>query len=320
MAKIVIAGSVLVDHLNGIDEYPREGTLAQIRTVARSPGGIVPNVGIDLRRFAPEIPVMAAGAVGDDADGAFVRAAMAREGIDVANIRSTPLPTSFTQVMSVAGGERTFFTCAGACAQWGYADFPFAAVDSGDLVLLGYFMLLERIDAGEGRRILAELQRRGVHTAIDLVTAPTRDHAAVRECLPFVDHLIVNEIEAALIAGWQGEGHDLEMLARALRAAGAKGNIIIHSPSRSVFLEARGTCFLRTSMALPPGFIRGKTGAGDAFCAGALSGIFRGVAPEEVLELGGLAAVGALSGEGATEGMKSEKEMRQLCSSLLTRC
>ena len=320
MKRVFVAGTILVDRIHTIDAYPRSGELAQIRSVGRTPGGLVPNVGIDLRVFAPDVPVSACGAVGPDEDGVFVRDEMFRRGIDVSRVVvSKECSTSFTDVMSVAGGERTFFTYAGACGEWGYEDFPFDAVKTGDIVLLGYFLLLAKIDAGDGLRILQELKRRGAETAIDLVTEHSDRYKLVRECLPYVDHLIVNEHEAARIAGVEVETTELEDLARALKDAGAPGNIIVHSPAARVFMESDGTIVKRPSVRLPRGFVKDKTGAGDAFCAGVLTGLSRGASSMTSLELASIAAVGALSAEGATSGMKNEKELRKLCLSLSIR-
>ena len=47
-----------------------------------------------------------------------------------------------------------------------------------------------------------------------------------------------------------------------------------------------------------------KTGAGDAYCAGVLTGIFHGLSDGEILRRGRLAAVGALSASGATAGVR----------------
>ena len=121
------------------------------------------------------------------------------------------------------------------------------------------------------------------------------------------------------LAGVEVETTELEDLARALKDAGAPGNIIVHSPAASVFLESDGTIVKRPSVRLPRGFVKDKTGAGDAFCAGVLTGLSRGASSMTSLELASIAAVGALSAEGATSGMKNEKELRKLCLSLSIR-
>ena len=173
----------------------------------------------------------------------------------------------FRSVMSVPGGERTFFTYPGASADWGYEDFPFDMVEEGDIVLLGYFLLLAKVDAGDGLRILKKLKRIGAETAIDLVSENSNRYALVRICLPYVDNLVVNEIEASRLAGVEG---DLREIAARLFELGVQKRVVIHMPEKGVSLLRDGTWTEVESVALPEGFIKGKTGAGDAFCAGCL--------------------------------------------------
>ena len=316
MRKIVAAGSILVDRINGIDAYPKAGGLVQIRALSQATGGLVPNTGCDIHILDPEIPVSAFGAVGDDELGKFAVSRLESAGLDVSGVVVKKGETSFTLVMSVATGERTFFTFPGASADWGYDDFPFDLVQAGDLVLLGYFLLLAKIDAGDGLRILRELRRRGVETAIDLVSENSDRYSLVRECLPFVDNLIVNEIEAARIAGMDGVrgAPALPDVAARLFELGVQKRVVIHMPEKGVSRLRDGTWTEVGSVALPAGFIKGKTGAGDAFCAGCLVGIFNGLSEREILELGGIAAVGALSAPGAVEGMRPLADLKHLIS------
>ena len=311
MRKVVAAGSILVDKINEIDAYPKAGELTQIRARSRVPGGLVPNTGCDIHILDSRISVAAFGAVGDDDDGRFAVAELRRRGLDTSGVVLKKSETSFTDVMSVPGGERTFFTCPGASAEWGYDDFPFEKVEAGDLVLLGYFLLLAKVDAGDGLRILTELKRRGVETAIDLVSENSDRYGLVRACLPYVDNLIVNEIEAARIAGTE---EDLKQAAARLFDLGVKKRVVIHMPQKGVSLLKDGTWTEVESVALPKDFIKGKTGAGDAFCAGCLVGIFNGLSEGEILELGGIAAVGAMSAPGAVEGMRPIAELKRLVS------
>ena len=251
--------------------------------------------------------------------GKFAVSRLESAGLDVSGVVVKKGETSFTLVMSVATGERTFFTFPGASADWGYDDFPFDLVNEGDIVLLGYFLLLAKIDAGDGLRILKELKRRGAETAIDLVSENSDRYGLVREVLPFVDHLIVNEVEAERIAFGCGEsGRPLREIAEKLMELGVSKRVVIHMPEKGVSLLKDGTWTEVKSHKLPEGFIKGKTGAGDAFCAGCLVGIFNGLAEKEILELGGIAAVGAMSALGAVEGMRPISELKKLVSTLAT--
>ena len=63
------------------------------------------------------------------------------------------------------------------------------------------------------------------------------------------------------------------------------------------------------SCKLPKGYVKGKTGAGDAFCSGALVAISRGSAPIEILELAEAAAVASLTAADATSGILEAGEL-----------
>jgi len=312
MRKIVVAGSIIVDKIHEIDVYPKESQLTQVRGVQRALGGLVANTGRDIRILDPEVPVVAFGRVGNDDDGRFALAELKAKGLDAQGVRiDDKVGTSSTVVMSVRGGERTFFVYPGAGDCWGYDDFAFDRIAPGDIVLLGYFLLLKRIDEGDGLRILQELKRRGALTAIDLVTEDSDRYSLVRDCLPYVDYLVVNEFEAARLADLP-ESAELRNVAAKLLELGVRERVVIHEPCRGVTLAKDGRYAEVRSHRLPEGFIKGKTGAGDAFCAGALLSIYRGLSDEEILSNAATSAAGSLSAPGATEGMKSLTELKEM--------
>ena len=82
-------------------------------------------------------------------------------------------------------------------------------------------------------------------------------------------------------------------------------------PDRGVCLSDGGFTTV-ASYKLPKGFIKGTTGAGDAFCAGALLAIHDGASDTEILEFSSAAAVAALSSADAVSGMRSKEEILNL--------
>lgn len=303
---ITVAGTLLVDRLNEISAYPASGELTKIHAVSRSVGGLVPNVGIDLKRICPDLTVKAAGLIGDDADGAFIKKTLADAGLDVSGLRECDERTSFTDVMSVTGGQRTFFTYAGACARFG-AD-SIGEIDT-KMLHLGYFLLLDRVDAGDGLAILKSAKEQGVYTSIDLVSENSDRYSLVRPCLEYVDLLVINEAEAAGLTGHT----DLEKAARALRDMGVRERVLIHRKDVAVCLSDNGFTSMG-SVDVPREYIKGTTGAGDAFCAGALVAAHRGDGDKEMLELATQTAVMALGSHDATSGIKTEAETRKFCA------
>lgn len=311
-AGIAVAGTILYDEINEIEAYPAAGELVKINTVSRASGGCVPNVGVDLSVMRPEMPVFAIGKVGDDDGGNYLCGKLQKAGLDVSGVRRDKnAATSFTQVMSVPGGERTFFSHPGASAVFGFDDVDFDAL-TAKMLHLGYFLLLDRIDKGDGARILSACRERGIKTSIDFVTEAAEKFAAVRPVLPLVDTLIVNEIEACRLAGVEAKAENVRAAAEKLMEMGVRERVIIHLPAFGACLSKDGFT-VSGSLLEPAGFKKGATGAGDAFCAGALLGVYDGKSDREILEFAAMAATVSLSAPDATSGMKKEAEIRTVC-------
>lgn len=316
MAGIAVAGSILVDKINEISAYPSVGELTQIRSVKRAVGGCVPNVAIDLKTLSPETDIYAIGKVGADDEKAFLLQELGARNIDLSGIRvSREERTSFTEVMSIVGGQRTFFTYPGASADFGLSDINFENFGA-DMLHLGYFLLLDKVDNGDGEKILEKAKSLGIKTSIDLVSENSERYKLVIPCLKYTDNVIINESEAGKIAGIEPTKENLKAIAEKIMSYGIGERVIIHMPAFAVCLSKNGDYTVIPSYALPEGFIKGTTGAGDAFCAGALLAIYLGKSDKEILEIASKAAVGALSEADAVSGMKSLSELSALCAPL----
>ena len=306
MRGIAVAGNILVDRINEISKYPNVGELTKILSVKLATGGCVPNVAVDLKRLSPTLSVYAIGSIGRDSDGEFARSVLEGEGVDTSGVVLKDVDTSFTAVMSEVGGQRTFFTYPGAGAEFGFDDIDFNRLP--DMLHLGYFLLLDKIDSGDGERILKTAVERGIKTSIDLVSENSDRYALVLPCLKYTDNLIINEVEAGKLAGIEPTNENLPKIAEKLLELGVRERVIIHKTELGVVATREGVTVLG-SYELPSGFIKGTTGAGDAFCAGALLAIYEGLTDKEILELGSLAATGALSAADAISGMVTREEL-----------
>lgn len=313
---IAVAGTVLADKINIIKAYPKAGELTQIQSVSLAVGGLVPNVGIDLKKIDPDCTVYACCKVGADGEGDFIRSELEKNGLDLRGFKvSDAERTSFTDVMSVAGGERTFFTYAGACASFGEEDVDFDSINA-EMLHLGYFLLLDKIDNGDGEKILKKAKEKGVKTSIDLVSENSDRYSLVLPCLKYTDNLIVNEIEAGKLAGIVPEKKNLKKIAEKLKQAGVSERVIIHTPEFSVCAGANGYTEM-PSLELPKGYIKGATGAGDAFCAGALYGIYKRFSDEEILDFSTRVAAVSLRTADAVSGLMTESEIRDFCKNFV---
>lgn len=315
---IAVAGSVIVDKINEISAYPNAGELTQIRSIQNAVGGCVPNVALDLKKIAPQLPVSAIGKIGSDAEGKFVTDILKAGGVSTIGLAVKPVEkTTFTEVMSIPGGQRTFFVYPGAGADFGIADMDFDRIDA-KILHLGYFLLLQKVDDGDGLKILQKAKEVGLETSIDLVSENSDRYGIVLPCLPYTDYLIVNELEAGKLADIEPKPENLQKIAEKLKELGVRKKVIIHMPERSVCLSDEGYSCLG-SYILPDGYIQGTTGAGDAFCAGALIGIYNGWADMQIMEFASACAVMTLGSTDATSGMKTEDEIIEFCKQFARR-
>lgn len=308
----MIAGSVLVDKINEITAYPQSGELTQIVNLEKAAGGCVPNVALDLKKICPDLEVQAIGKIGNDEEGRYVSNVLRRGGVDICGLTVMEEErTSFTEVMSVINGQRTFFTYAGASADFGYADIAFEKINP-KIFHLGYLLLLKKVDEGEGVCILQKAQELGMKTSIDLVSENSDRYSLVLPCIPYTDYLIINEMEAGKLTGIEPTDDNLERIAHSLKDMGVKEKVVIHKPEKAVCLSEEGFTVV-DSYLLPEGYIKGTTGAGDAFCAGTLFGIYQGWRDGEILAFASMCAVMALGRADATSGLVTEQETKEYC-------
>ncbi len=326
MKRIVLAGNSIVDVIKYIDAFPQKGNLCQIARIVPGVGGCVPNTGIVLKTLAPEtLSVAALSRIGRDENGAFIRRELEKRGVDAGGLREDPaLPTSFSDVMTLPNGERTFFCAAGANAAFCEEDVPVGSLRC-DLFHLGYLLLLSALDLPDARygtkaaKLLSAVQAQGVRTSIDVVSAEGRRFAeTVLPALRYCDYVVINEIEAGRIAGIPlREGHalrteNLRAACESLRRAGVRRTVAIHCPELGCALDAAGNFTVVPSLDLPPSYIAGSVGAGDAFCAGMLYSFANGTGAEEGLRLASCAAACCLHAPDAVSGAKNYAETMAL--------
>ena len=121
---IAIAGTIVVDVLNNIREYPKPSMLAPILSSERAVGGCVPNTLIDLAKIDPTLKLDAYSMVGDDENGRFSIDWIRNGGVNVDHISIAPgVSSGVSYVMAdMTTKERTFFCSLGANAVYDVDD------------------------------------------------------------------------------------------------------------------------------------------------------------------------------------------------------
>ena len=320
---IAVAGSLICDNYNIIDTYPRMGRLTNIRSIDRGVGG-TGNLILDLAKLDAEIEVKVSAIIGSGSNGRFIKQTL--EQYPNINLEGLVIEgeTSMTMVMEgMDNKQRTFFYLAGGSDVYDESYIEWDKIDA-DIFQLEYLLLLKKVDEEDpeygthGARILCEAQKRGMKTSIDVVSDEDemRIQRIVRPALKYTDYCIVNEVEAQGITGVQlldGETLVEENLERALRSLGDWGVstwAVIHSPTCSYGLDVKNQEIIKVpSLCLPEGYIKGTTGAGDAFCSGILYSAYQGFGLRQALRVGASCAACSLSKVGGSEGLRSYEEV-----------
>jgi sugar/nucleoside kinase (ribokinase family) len=328
---IAVAGNMIVDLLYPIAGMPAPGELTTVvADVSRSTGGCVCNDIVDLAKLDPELPLVALGRIGDDAEGQFVVDTLsAYKNIDLSHVVKGGV-NAYTIVMAdEITKQRTFFVGRGSGALFCEEDIPWDKLNV-DILHAGYILLLDTLDSEDPEygtkmaRLLHTAQKHGIKTSIDVVSeAGDRFVRIVRPALKYTDYCVINEVEASATTGIALRTEEGELIRenmlpalQKMKELGVSTWAVIHCPEIGFGLDENNNYVEVPSLKLPKGYIAGTVGAGDAFCAGVLYAAWKGESLKSAIELGTASAVCSLSEANATDGMRTEAEARELYASM----
>jgi len=322
---IICAGNWIVDLVHDVEHWPDESNLVRINAQSRGIGGGAANVISALARLQTDLPLWPMGAIGDDEPGTFIQDQCRQLGLPTEKLHiKTGIPTAHTHVMSVPGQSRTFFYQGGANDALSSDDFPAGtfAHTQARVFYLGYLSLLGDLDDFDASgttgaaKVLERARSAGMMTCVDLVSIVHPNfQEIVQAAAPFIDFLIVNEIEAKRALGEEGsiqtasEPDTLRRMARALLHLGIGRAAIVHCAERVVWCDKDGQDLLVDIDPLAPDAIVSHLGAGDAFCAGLLYGVHEGWSPGRTVKLANATARASLRGHTAAEAIPTLTEL-----------
>ena len=305
MADVGCAGILVLDTFCGpMLELPQEGQLLAVDTMPAKVGGCAANVAIDLAKQG--ITVDVAGCLGEDAAAREVLAGLQEHGVGCGRVVGIPgLPTSKTVVLLVAGQDRRYIHSFGANAGFtvGHVRRDWAA--GLKVFYLGGLFLMPALQLDAVVELLRYCRRKGVTTVVDVVipqgaSLPT-DLGAL---LSAMDYFLPNEDEARRLTGCASPRDAL----RTLLGLGA-GTVVITRGERGA-IAGRGGEFWESGTYRMPGTID-PSGCGDAFSAGVVAGIVRGLKLPAMLRLASVLGASAARAVGTTDGVFSAAEAKE---------
>lgn len=302
-SKPVVCLGILVADVVGrpLRSLPSPGRLVLVDEMSLHTGGCAVNAATALARLT--IPVEVIGKVGNDPFGDFLITVMNERGIGTRGVRRDDTAgTSATMVMVDPDGERRFVHYIGANAYLTLDDVDFGLLSGAAILHVGGSLVMPGIDGEPTGELLRRAREGGTITFLDTVWDDTgRWMKLLSPVLPYVDYFIPSLSEAQALTGLQ----DPDDVARSLLECGP----------RTVALKMGDQgCLIRTAsgdrLRLPAYQVEAvdATGAGDAFAAGFIAGVYLGWSLEETSRLAN--AVGALcvTGVGASGGVRSLEE------------
>ncbi|MFB9925933.1 ribokinase [Amycolatopsis halotolerans] len=253
---VAVVASLNVDHIVLAPRIPEPGETLMGFSTSRELGGKGGNQAVAAARLGAEVAVI--GCVGQDEDGEEYREALLAEGVDVAHLRTSALPTGRAAITVDAEGVNSIVVVAGA-----NADIPAAAAETAIGELPGLRVVVGQLEAAADatERAFAAARARGVLTVLN--TAPVGDVAA--KLLPLSDVVVANEVEFRQLTG-QDPVDGLRRGSAELFAAGCRWVIVTLGAEGCAVLDAS------SSVHVPAVAVRAvdTTAAGDSF-VGALA-------------------------------------------------
>lgn len=287
--RLVHTGGAVVDHVYRIDRLPDPGADRTARSYRKLPGGGF-NVMVAARRSG--MAAACAGQLGSGPDGDILRAAMAREGIEMLLPPHPTLDSGHSVVLVTDDAERSFVSWPGAEAQPADLSQLSRTLRPGDWVFVtGYSLSYPGLRADLMDFIAA------LAPEIPLVFDPSpviaevpRD--ALRRILGRATWLSANRAEVATMAAGAADG-DRMLLAE----MGSSGQgLVLRAGAEGCTLFLRdGTC---TEL---PGFeveVVDTNGAGDTHVGAFIAALAHGARPEDAARRANAAAAISVTREG----------------------
>jgi ribokinase len=188
--RIVVIGSLNMDLTVRASRLPRPGETVLGSDFYQAPGGKGGNQAVAAARLGARVRMAAR--VGPDAFGDALRASLEREGVDASAVGVAQAHTGVALIVVDAAGQNLIAVYSGANALLSASDMEALTWERGEWAVA----VLEIPDAAVARGFE---RARGAGGRTILNAAPARPLPA--ELWPLIDVLVVNEGEAALLAG-----------------------------------------------------------------------------------------------------------------------
>ena len=292
MSKVVVFGSLNMDLSIESDHMPVMGETIMGRCFITNPGGKGANQAVASAKLGAEVVML--GAVGEDAFGDQMIAALAEEGVQCDRIeRVRDLATGVALITRVQGDN--FIVLGSGANAAPSAESVRASLDEvargGDV-----FLAQLECDFDATMEALRDAHDRGMYTVLN--PAPARQLPEwVYSCL---DMVVVNESECEILTGLYPEDEASAKAAMEKLSSFGVGTVVVTLGERGSVVLSRG----KLLSSVPPKVDAVDTTCAGDTCIGALVASYaRGVTIESAIELATKASAMATTKIGAQQSI-----------------
>ncbi|MFG2499473.1 ribokinase [Streptomyces sp. NPDC048441] len=292
MTHIAVLGSMNMDLVAYVAKAPQRGETVTGREFHTLPGGKGANQAVAAARAGADAVSMI-GAVGADAFGSQLRAALGHSGVDTDLLRTVETATGTAHIVVDDEGGNAIVVIPGA-------NGTLTALTPGDegLIASADLLLLQLEIPVEGVLAAAQAARRhGVRT----VLTPAPAQPLPPELLAATDLLVPNEHEAAALTGLTDPHAAAEALLsqvpEVVVTLGSRGSLYAARGAEPVMVEAPHVTAVDT------------TGAGDTFVGTLAVALGEGGSVPEALAWASTAAALSVQRPGASASMPYRSEI-----------
>lgn len=299
MSRIAVVGGINQDIVIHVPRIPKPGETVHHGRLGRYAGGKGANQAVAAARAGALVSML--GAVGTDAAGDDLLRGMDADGVDTANVARVESAATGTALIAVdAAGANSIAVAEGANFQIDPHAVASAVANLEPVAVIGQREVPDEATfaafgaASPGLRVLN--------------VSPVADGEAVD--LSLVDIAVVNEIEAAQLAGGLADAEEPSALAAAVADLTCRGCVVTLG-GKGLVARIDGRTY--TQPALPTTVVD-TTGAGDAFCGVFTAALAAGRPVEIALRWGQAAGALAAATPGAQPSMPRAKDIRRLAA------
>jgi sugar/nucleoside kinase (ribokinase family) len=309
--RVVTLGTHVLDVLaRPVSEIPAGQGSARLDQIRMTAAGTAAGVAVDLAILGAR--VTSVGAVGTDALGDLLLALMSGRGVDVGGLVRLPEVQTSASILPIRpNGDRPALHVSGANAVVRLGQLDLAPLAGADALHLGGVDTMAGLTDEELKQLLTTARDGGLFITMDVQSgAQTHLSPRVLNLLPYVDVFLPNLDQAAALTGLA----DPVPIARRLLAAGAPAVVLTMGDQGSLYLS-------RHERVHTPAFrveVVDTTGCGDAFCAGYLLSVLRGLDLPAALRRATGAATLVASGLGSDAGLTGWDELADFLAGAAT--